>query len=279
LGRFITRDPIGYEGNSLNLYGYVHGNPVAGRDPDGLILDSKFEFGPPPRRPILSDAAQKPAPKPKCGREIGHYLDGLTALLPKHFAKLSNAKRKKICGSLNSGKGWDIQELSLAGMAPGGVDVFGGEKGLCAGTVTVHGKCYWAAEVNYFLFGMISRLCHEDAKVMPGHYILANTKAEGKACLTFYRNWQYFGRYLEFLPSRTPPPRRFAGPGVWNRFAWMDAGWDGRADSVTSGIVRRCDPCNVPFTGFLTVQIGNYAQGVSSSSIFTVTSEDVESYR
>jgi RHS repeat-associated protein len=35
LGRFISQDPIGYEGG-MNLYGYVRGNPVNAADPSGL---------------------------------------------------------------------------------------------------------------------------------------------------------------------------------------------------------------------------------------------------
>ncbi|MCA9792361.1 MAG: RHS repeat-associated core domain-containing protein, partial [Candidatus Eremiobacteraeota bacterium] len=35
LGRFLSRDPIGFSGG-LNLYGYVGGNPVNAVDPSGL---------------------------------------------------------------------------------------------------------------------------------------------------------------------------------------------------------------------------------------------------
>lgn len=35
-GRFISKDPIGFEGGDLNLYAYVGGNPVTGIDPEGL---------------------------------------------------------------------------------------------------------------------------------------------------------------------------------------------------------------------------------------------------
>ncbi|MGH9949597.1 MAG: RHS repeat domain-containing protein, partial [Pyrinomonadaceae bacterium] len=37
LGRFISEDPIGFEGGDVNLYGYVHNNPTNRRDPLGLI--------------------------------------------------------------------------------------------------------------------------------------------------------------------------------------------------------------------------------------------------
>jgi RHS repeat-associated protein len=37
IGRFISEDPIGFEGGDVNLYGYVHSNPINKRDPFGLI--------------------------------------------------------------------------------------------------------------------------------------------------------------------------------------------------------------------------------------------------
>lgn len=36
VGRFVTKDPIGFSGGGVNLYGYVQGNPVNWIDPDGL---------------------------------------------------------------------------------------------------------------------------------------------------------------------------------------------------------------------------------------------------
>jgi RHS repeat-associated protein len=36
LGRFVSRDPIGYDGGSLNLYEYLTGSPLRGVDPLGL---------------------------------------------------------------------------------------------------------------------------------------------------------------------------------------------------------------------------------------------------
>jgi RHS repeat-associated protein len=36
LGRFLQSDPIGY-GDGLNMYAYVHGGLVNGRDPSGTI--------------------------------------------------------------------------------------------------------------------------------------------------------------------------------------------------------------------------------------------------
>ena len=38
LGRFVSRDPIGYEGSEWNLYEYVDGRPLFALDPDGLFV-------------------------------------------------------------------------------------------------------------------------------------------------------------------------------------------------------------------------------------------------
>jgi len=37
VGRFVSEDPIGFEGGDVNLYAYVGGNPVLRVDPDGEI--------------------------------------------------------------------------------------------------------------------------------------------------------------------------------------------------------------------------------------------------
>jgi RHS repeat-associated protein len=37
VGRFVTKDPIGFEGGDYNLYNYVGGNPVNNNDPYGLF--------------------------------------------------------------------------------------------------------------------------------------------------------------------------------------------------------------------------------------------------
>jgi len=36
VGRFVSKDPIGFEGGDNNLYGYVLNNPVNATDPEGL---------------------------------------------------------------------------------------------------------------------------------------------------------------------------------------------------------------------------------------------------
>lgn len=43
LGRFVGRDPAGYEDGTINLYEYVHSHPVSMRDPLGLGCFVEFE--------------------------------------------------------------------------------------------------------------------------------------------------------------------------------------------------------------------------------------------
>ncbi|MDZ4850142.1 MAG: RHS repeat-associated core domain-containing protein [Pirellulaceae bacterium] len=62
LQRWITRDPIGYEGSEWNLYEYVSGNPLNRVDPNGLMDNpavdgrSKNPFRDPPPRPSPSNS-------------------------------------------------------------------------------------------------------------------------------------------------------------------------------------------------------------------------------
>ncbi|WP_218932090.1 RHS repeat-associated core domain-containing protein [Adhaeretor mobilis] len=43
LGRWVNRDPIGYDGGTLNLYEYVGGMPLMMLDPNGTVFTPIFE--------------------------------------------------------------------------------------------------------------------------------------------------------------------------------------------------------------------------------------------
>jgi RHS repeat-associated protein len=44
-GRFLSKDPIGFEGGDYNLYSYVGGNPTLGIDPSGLKIQISGDIG------------------------------------------------------------------------------------------------------------------------------------------------------------------------------------------------------------------------------------------
>ena len=57
IGRFISKDPIGFAGGDVNLYNYVGGNPVNWVDPWGLL---ECQIGPDiPKNPFISQDANK----------------------------------------------------------------------------------------------------------------------------------------------------------------------------------------------------------------------------
>jgi uncharacterized protein RhaS with RHS repeats len=45
IGRFLTEDPIGFEGDPSNLYRYVKNNPLSFTDPSGLVAVKGNEWG------------------------------------------------------------------------------------------------------------------------------------------------------------------------------------------------------------------------------------------
>jgi len=49
LGRFISEDPIGFEGNDVNLFVYVHNNPLNYFDPEGTQVRADSRWEPWPR--------------------------------------------------------------------------------------------------------------------------------------------------------------------------------------------------------------------------------------
>src|SRR5262249_11847622 len=84
-GRFLSRDPIGYEGGSPNLYEYVASRPVSGVDPMGtqLALSSFVSSVGVLPYPTMYDFSSLAA-----GRE----LDAVGRLVPGGIPGTNNAK-------------------------------------------------------------------------------------------------------------------------------------------------------------------------------------------
>jgi len=64
LGRWVNRDPIGYDGGTWNLYEYVNGMPLDGVDPSGEVRGKVF---------ALHCTCLPPNP-PNASIAIGHWV-------------------------------------------------------------------------------------------------------------------------------------------------------------------------------------------------------------
>ena len=71
LGRFVSRDPIGYEGSEANLSEYVRSRPTISRDAMGLFDDHHW----PPGSPGRIDRPEIPMPDPAIGSSLCGILE------------------------------------------------------------------------------------------------------------------------------------------------------------------------------------------------------------
>jgi RHS repeat-associated protein len=73
LQRFISEDPIEFDGGDVNLYGYVYNNPLLFDDPHGLYPYCGDDLKncpppPPPKKKSSPPPPKPPEPQPKCPR-------------------------------------------------------------------------------------------------------------------------------------------------------------------------------------------------------------------
>jgi len=115
--RVLQRDPIGYRGG-INLYEYVHGDPVGDVDPSGEdAIGWPWGYGPPPGVPPPGPVPPPPPPAPpcnKCQAKVDAWWAGL------HKA-IQNAKVKP--GGFNHARtrflwGGGLGDLGLCSLPP-----------------------------------------------------------------------------------------------------------------------------------------------------------------
>ncbi len=144
------------------------------------------------------------------------------------------------------------------------------------------GKCYWASEVNYILWGFLNAKCHEylrkevfDVRVrqniLPG---MACARIDGLDMDDFnldtangfveaFRTAAHFDRVNE----QGNPPRREAGLGIKGRVSWTEIGWNfGLSGANLESLMksqnppnptRTCGKCQEKYSGSLTAKAGN----------------------
>ncbi len=139
VGRWLQRDPIGYPGG-VNLYEYVGGRTTTHPDPTGKDPNSK-------------DCCKN---KNCCGPDITAKLIAMAGSVRAKWNALSPIGQWKLERDTigpEGGGAWDISTIA-DGQGDAGAPCFSGT-GKCKQTVTVSGKCYWQAAVNYWLAGLI----------------------------------------------------------------------------------------------------------------------------
>ena len=166
VGRWLSTDPIGFEGNDTNLYRYVSNSPKSFVDIEGLQLSGMQALAAP--SDVLSHYVP-PTYERIGGLDITHSLLNIQSRLRKAMNEVGIDRVCDICNSLFNKVtalfAWDIEELRDAGSdGKKYSDVFSTDKfgvGALRGSVTVNGNCYWAAEVNYYLLGVAAKICAE----------------------------------------------------------------------------------------------------------------------
>ncbi|MCJ7696421.1 MAG: hypothetical protein MUO40_13490 [Anaerolineaceae bacterium] len=181
--RWLTHDPLGITPNpqlpnifdmigqyrdGLGLYEYVRSCPVLQRDPHGLV---RWSPGGPGFGPITGHPGGG-STGPKCGicgpeLPLSEFdkLESTLATDVTNALAIDPSAVRKIC-SLRRGflmpLGWEWDRVH-------GVRTLTPEccgTGDCATTITIDGKCYDSDEVNYYLWGVATRLiCKFDKEV------------------------------------------------------------------------------------------------------------------
>jgi len=152
-----------------------------------------------------------------CGPDITNSLEDALSRTKTTFAGWSTTRRLVACDSLHNGWGaigWEINQLG-PGPRDRLVDKYRPDCSTCVEqpTVQVEGGCHYAGSVNYVVYGVMFRLCHEHfenpiaefTEDVMTKYITRWKKLHGAPNLQASLNWAKAG-YNNWPARRTPPP-------------------------------------------------------------------------
>jgi RHS repeat-associated protein len=266
--RWASIDPIQFSSlesvtsldfeNAPIMNGYVYGDnrPLIYLDPSGLICKS-------------SD----------CGTDVTEHLVDLYGQISTKFKQLVANRpesAKRACHALNNiawfsfYRAWDTYELAHE---KGNFVRPGCGRGHCEFTVTVNKNCYKPEHVNYYLWGLINKLCFGAgyARTVTGNYSLRRcygapggpvacrdewyfrwgefTLESALDLVTSYRGWLYFEKADD--------------PEVIGRKEWTEAGYAGRLSAPAATVQElfglNCLACRKQHSGRISAYFGENA--------------------
>ncbi len=249
-GRWMSRDPIGFDGGDWTLYGYVRNRVVTDHDPTGL-QSSLFPWLPVPHPNLFLPEPTDPETPTwqaggTCGPEVGAALRNLLIRVGQRYRSNPSSLRG-MCSHFANPNGWDIYELySDTGQV---FQDYWRTQGCatCINTVSVDGQCWPAWAVNYLLFGYAFRLCHDFLnETIDLHYFQEREGdwwTEDQATSYVYR-WNWCGAALSrFSQTVYRHPRDARWKSEWTKAAYR--GWlEGRFPTPKSpGELSKCASC------------------------------------
>ena len=116
----------------------------------------------------------------------------------------------------------------------------------------MNGHCYWAAEVNYFLYGLLAGICDSEN-------ILPYMSYESKFLTAAYRGVVYGLGNLRWFSLDLTPPNRSWGAGITGRLDWIRLGLtiNSQSPDQPPAYIQGCTPCKEKDTTNLLARIGD----------------------
>jgi len=244
-GRFTTRDPLGVRdgiciieftptgapifprannakkqySDGMSLYEYVKSQPVVHIDPQGLYNYYARQAAIPSKRCGV------------CGPDVTSHLALLAKKVKDFYDDIPDpAMQMAFCNSNFHEQGWDIHQFKPSlydeewakdlGIPIFPTKAWSCQTGDCKETVRVAGRCQSQHEVNYFLWGVMERLCKEH-------------RTDEQRDVVWGYTWKYTFK---------------VGNAHKCKMAWIKAGFDNNVYGVTCGNLDFCQDCGTPWT-------------------------------
>ena len=173
-----------------------------------------------------------------CGPDITNALEDALSRVKSEFSTWSSSKRYLACTGLvtvpAAAFSWDIRELG-----PGGRANFAKQYpgcGTCGHSVQVAGRCHYSGSVNYVVYGVMMRLCHDHLsrsessiadwfsrnEMLEMIYIHKNQTGKQAANFQASNEWALAGYQTGSLRPSPPAersncdacPKSYSGPGL-----------------------------------------------------------------